>query len=42
MELGMGSWKGDIVVMRKGIIPEDEVINMRGSDVELMNFAVKK
>ena len=33
-------WKGDIVVMRKGI--SDEVVNIRANDASLADFAVKK
>jgi len=33
-------WKGDIVVMRKGI--SDELVNIRANDASLADFAVKK
>ena len=33
-------WKGDIVVMRKGVI--HELVNIRAKDATLADFAVKK
>lgn len=33
-------WKGDILVMRKGLV--HELVNFRGGDVSLADFAVKR
>jgi len=40
--MGLPSWKGDIVVMRKGNRPEDEVVGLRAGDAQLVDFAVAK
>lgn len=33
-------WKGDILVMRKGVA--HEVVNMRGKDANLIDYAIKR
>ena len=38
--MGIPQWKGDIVVMRKGDRPEDEVVGLRPGDAQLIDVAV--
>jgi len=38
--MGIPQWKGDIVVMRKGDRPEDEVVGLRPGDAQLTDLAV--
>jgi hypothetical protein len=38
--MGVPQWKGDIVVMRKGDRPEDEVVGLRPGDAQLIDLAV--
>jgi hypothetical protein len=40
--MALPPWKGDIVVMRKGDRPEDEVVGLRAGDAQLVDFAVEK
>lgn len=39
--MGVPQWKGDIVVMRKGDIPENEVVGLRPGDAQLIDLAVE-
>jgi len=41
---GMGGpqWKGDIVVMRKGEWPEDEVVGLHTGNAQLINIAIQQ
>jgi len=40
--MGRPQWKGDIVVMRKGERPEDEVVGLHTGDAQLIDIAVQQ
>lgn len=40
--MDLPSWKGDIVIMRKGDRSEDEVVGLRAGDAQLVDFAIEK